>query len=210
MTPRLEILPTHQLELYPHLKQITELDFVLFGGTAIALQLGHRQSIDFDFFTSKEINAMKSKLSQLPNLESHNILQTEENTLVFETKSQVKFSFFGNIEFANISNSIASNDRILNIANLDTLLATKLKVICNRAEYKDYRDIAEILKTKSSSLDKGLKLLKEFFGDEIPKAQILKSLTYFNDGDLHKLNKQDRKILEDSVIAYNKKLLNPS
>ena len=44
-----EILPQEQQEIYDNLKQVTELNFTLFGGTAIALQLGHRKSVDFDF-----------------------------------------------------------------------------------------------------------------------------------------------------------------
>ena len=48
--PNLEILPKSQQQLWQQLKPVSELGFVLYGGTAIALQLGHRQSIDFDFF----------------------------------------------------------------------------------------------------------------------------------------------------------------
>ena len=54
-----EILPKEQQEIYNHLKQVTDLGFTLFGGTAIALQLGHRTSVDFDFFTSKNIANLK-------------------------------------------------------------------------------------------------------------------------------------------------------
>ncbi len=90
----------------------------------------------------------------------------------------------------------------MRIANIESLLATKLKAIFNRAAYKDYKDIVEILKTKQSNLNTGITLLRKFVGYEIPTAQILKTLTYFNDGDLHKLNDDDRKILEDSVLQY--------
>lgn len=45
---KLEILPKEQMEIYPHLRAIKDLDFTLFGGTAIALQLGHRESVDFE------------------------------------------------------------------------------------------------------------------------------------------------------------------
>lgn len=48
-TPRLDILPPAQRSLWPHLAQVPG-HFVLYGGTAIALHLGHRQSVDFDFF----------------------------------------------------------------------------------------------------------------------------------------------------------------
>lgn len=68
MKPILEILPQEQRALYPHLAQITGLGFVLFGGTAIALQLGHRQSVDFDFFTHKSIDRSQKPYSRLKAL----------------------------------------------------------------------------------------------------------------------------------------------
>jgi hypothetical protein len=49
--PRLDILPESQRELWPELDAVPA-DFVLYGGTAHALQLGHRISEDFDFFSS--------------------------------------------------------------------------------------------------------------------------------------------------------------
>ena len=50
-TPRLDILPVAQRALWPRLSEVPK-DFVLYGGTAIALHLAHRQSIDFDFFAA--------------------------------------------------------------------------------------------------------------------------------------------------------------
>jgi hypothetical protein len=54
--PRLDILPIAQKELWPHLSAAPQLSFVLYGGTAVALHLGHRQSVDFDFFRSAPLN----------------------------------------------------------------------------------------------------------------------------------------------------------
>lgn len=48
-TPRLDILPTAQRQVWPALSHASQLGFVLYGGTAIALRLGHRPSLDFDF-----------------------------------------------------------------------------------------------------------------------------------------------------------------
>ena len=54
--PRLDILPAAQRELWPELKPVQQHGFVLYGGTAIALRLGHRQSVDFDFFNSQPVD----------------------------------------------------------------------------------------------------------------------------------------------------------
>ncbi|MGE3988030.1 MAG: nucleotidyl transferase AbiEii/AbiGii toxin family protein [Pseudorhodoplanes sp.] len=53
--PRLDTLPDAQKKLWPQLGPARRLDFVLYGGTAVALHLGHRSSIDFDFFRSQPL-----------------------------------------------------------------------------------------------------------------------------------------------------------
>ncbi len=62
-----EILTKQQIELIPYLKSFRR-SFYLAGGTAIALHIGHRHSIDFDFFTSSRLNRkrIKEKLLKLP------------------------------------------------------------------------------------------------------------------------------------------------
>src|SRR6266481_720300 len=49
--PRLENLPAPQKRLWPELAQTPD-HFILYGGTAIALRLGHRPSVDFDFYVT--------------------------------------------------------------------------------------------------------------------------------------------------------------
>lgn len=203
MKLRLEILPKEQRDIYPHLKAIKDLGFTLFGGTAVALQLGHRMSIDFDFFTDKDISQLYSTLLSLSSIKVSEISQQTNNSLSFKTTNNVKFSFFGGIEFVKLSGKIQSDDEVLQLADLKSLLITKLKVSCERAEYKDYKDIAEILKTNQVSLEDGLCGVKQYFGDKFPLLQVLKGLTYFEDGDLHRLDMDDRKILLNAVKNIN-------
>ena len=199
MKLRVEILPKPQREIYPHLKAIKDLDFTLFGGTAIALQLGHRESIDFDFFTDKNISQLHQRLLNLKNIKVDEITQQMDNSLSFKTINNVKFSFFGNIEFVKLAGKIQSDDGILQLADLKSLLITKLKATCDRAEYKDYKDIAEILKTKCASLEEGLCGVRQYFGDKFPLLQVLKGLAYFNDGDLYRLSNDDKAILLNAI-----------
>lgn len=199
-----DILPIEQKNIYPHLSSLKEQDFVLFGGTAIALQLGHRESIDFDFFTSKNINNIKDRLINMPNINTKTILQNSDNTLTFITSENVKISFFGNINFANDSKSFLTDDGVLKLSSLDSLLATKLKVINDRAEYKDYKDIAEILRSKKSTLKIGIELFEKYYPKSIPKYQVLKALQFFEDGDLYKMTNEDKDILKKEVINYSK------
>src|SRR5258707_1290352 len=100
MTPfaaRLDILPAPQMRLWPELKQIPK-GFVLYGGTAIALRLGHRQSADFDFFSSETFTT-EFLLSSIPFLAGSKILQNAQQTLTVTVQKDapVKISFFGGL-----------------------------------------------------------------------------------------------------------------
>ena len=54
--PGMLVLPTAQRYLWAELSQAAKLGFVLYGGTAVALRLGHRTSVDFDFFSDGSLN----------------------------------------------------------------------------------------------------------------------------------------------------------
>jgi len=69
---------------------------------------------------------------------------------------------------------------VLCVASMDDLFAHKLKVIHDRAEAKDYQDIAVML-ASGHSLSRGLAALEALFGSSVPPMVTLKSLVYFND-----------------------------
>ena len=62
--PRLDILPLAQREFWPQLRPAPTLSFVLYGETAVALLLGHRASLDFDFFRAPDV-AMRDRATAL-------------------------------------------------------------------------------------------------------------------------------------------------
>ena len=80
LTPRLDILPTPQRCLWDELSLIPP-DFVLYGGTALALRLGHRASEDFDFFSNQAFRPDDLE-RQIPVLAATQRLQSSPNTLV--------------------------------------------------------------------------------------------------------------------------------
>jgi len=71
--PKIGILPKAQQEIWPHLAPATGLSLVLYGGTAVALYLGHRVSVDFDFFSSAPL--------QKKNVEAHFAFMDSAKTL---------------------------------------------------------------------------------------------------------------------------------
>ncbi|PAF52008.1 nucleotidyl transferase AbiEii/AbiGii toxin family protein [Helicobacter sp. 13S00477-4] len=191
----LKILPKEQKEIFQDLLPITQKGFILFGGTAIALQLGHRVSVDFDFFRSLPLNQIeKSKILKL--WKDYEIFQDQEDALVINV-SGVKISFFGGIDFVNLCEG--KEFQTLKIANLKDLLSTKLAVLTQRIEYKDYTDIANILKSNHVSLKEGLIRAKEFYHNQFSIQETLKTMNYFEGGDLHRLQQVEKDILIKEV-----------
>ncbi len=201
-TPHLHILPQAQLKLWPQLRGVSGLGFVLYGGTAIALRLGHRQSVDFDFFSANAFEADEIFRS-LAFLEDAKVVQQEQNALSLlveprDTKATVKISFFGDIEFGRVGTPEETNDGVLLVASMEDLMATKLKVLLQRVESKDYRDIVALL-AGGMDLPRGLAFASALFAPNFPAGECLRALTYFEGGDLQVLTEQEKDALNKAA-----------
>ena len=202
LKPRMEILPPSQQRLWPELRPSAGLGFVLYGGTAIALRLGHRTSVDFDFFAAGPLDR-NAVYSALPFMAGATVLQDQPDTLTVLTASAqgeavVKVSFFGGIDFGRVGAPDVTEDDVLQIASLDDLMATKTKVILQRVEAKDYRDIAAMLRA-GVDLTRGLGSARALYGAVFQPSESLKAMTYFQGGDLATLPEEDKETLVDAV-----------
>jgi hypothetical protein len=192
--PRTDILPEAQQEIWPLLAPAPGLSFVLYGGTAIALHLGHRASIDFDFFRSAPLDK-KEVEAAFTFMRDARIIQEDEDTLVVIVpmpSGAVKVSFFGGLGIGRINKPLQTKDSTLLVASVEDLLTTKLKTILDRAEAKDYRDISAML-SAGISLEKALGAFAKIYGRD--PGLPLRAMGYFKDGDLASLPKSDRDIL---------------
>src|SRR6202051_1572924 len=187
LEPKFSILPAAQRQIWTSLAPALQLGFVLYGGTAIALHLGHRESLDFDFFRYEPLD--KDQVHDAFGfVRGAAILQDTPDTLVVLAEMPsglVKVSFFGGIGFGRVNDPLQTRDGILLVASLDDLMATKLKATLDRAEAKDYRDIAEMI-SAGVSLASGLSAFEQMFAGE--PAQVLRAIGYFGDGDLKSLS----------------------
>ncbi len=193
----LEILPDAQKQIWPELRPLSELGYVLYGGTAIALRFGHRVSIDFDFFSDRELQ--KEILAQaLPFLAASRVIQDQTNSFTVlahdSERSPVKMSFFGGIDFGRVGNPQMTQDGILQVASSDDLMATKLKAMLQRVEAKDYRDVAALIDS-GMALDRGLAAARQLFGPSFQPSESLKALVYFEGGDLATLASETKETL---------------
>lgn len=163
------------------LAEITKLDFIgdfyLAGGTALAIQLGHRESIDLDFFSSKKFSVqnLKSKLSQLGSL----AVDYEDEDTLNGMLDEVKISFFH--YGYDQSFDLVAYDRIF-LADERDIAAMKIDTISSRGSKKDFVDIYFLM--KKYSLNQLISFFEEKYKNiQYNKLHILKSLIYFDDAD---------------------------
>lgn len=193
--PRLDMLPPPQKALWPELAKVPG-HFVLYGGTAIALRLGHRQSMDFDFFTSENLSP-EELLHSLRLLRNGKILQNTSQTLTMAVNrsGQVRLSFFG--ELANLGR-VGPTDRtpdgVLTVASLLDLAGTKAAVINQRAETKGYIDMLAITGDERNgiTLHYAMAAARAIYGEQYNPMLTVKSLTSFVDGDLPRLTEAQK------------------
>lgn len=185
-SPKLDILPAPQRAVWRELKA-TPKEFVLYGGTALALRLGHRASEDFDFFTNASFKP-QDLLERIPYLQGGKVTLLRENTLtcVLDRNGPVPVSFFGGLGLNRVSNPDKAPDNGLQVASLLDVAGCKMAVVQSRAEGKDYRDIAALLEN-GLSLTKALAAAKAIYGEQFEPKTTLRALSYFADGDLPKL-----------------------
>lgn len=186
----------------PELAEVPD-HFVLYGGTALALRLGHRSSIDFDFFTSEPVNPGEL-LAELRCLNGGKILQNVSQTLtvLLDRNGPVKLSFFGNLTIGRVGAPDKTPDGALQVAALLDLAGTKAAVVTQRAESKDYLDILALLKS-GITLAEAMAAARAIYGDHYNPMITLKSLTYFGDGDLYQLSKsQQAQLIEAASVGH--------
>ena len=181
MSLHLGILPSAQREFWDTDARHVPAHFVLYGGTAIALRFGHRQSVDFDFFTDRGFR-FDDLSKAMPTIVQATVLQRAENTLVVSMPGEVKLSFFGGLSFGRIGDPDKPPNRPAIAAPID-LLATKLKTLHDRVEAKDYLDIEVLLKS-GLTLNEGVAAAQGLFGRTLNALDTAKAVGWFKDGGL--------------------------
>ncbi len=195
----LDILPTSQRQLWDELGDIPE-EFILYGGTAIALQIGHRQSVDFVFFSFKTFNPTALSDS-LPFLQGAKTLQQTPNTLtcLVERGDPVQVSFFGLPNLTWIHAPIVARDTNLKIASLLDLAGMKAAVVQQRPEAKDYIDLATMIEKNVVNLPTALAAAQIIYGSSFNPELTLKALSYYGDGNLQTVPPHHKERLLEAI-----------
>jgi len=196
--PKLSTLPEAQRAVWNELRQVPRR-FVLYGGTALALRLGHRQSEDFDFFADAPV-LPEELLHALPLLKDATIRQNALNTLtvIVNRGPRVKLSFFG-LNRRRVNNPETTDDGAVRVASLLDVAAFKMAVLPARAEAKDYLDVYALLQN-GVALGDALGAAQAVYGEQFNPMITLKALTYFSDGDLPTLPKDVQRSLREAAV----------
>ncbi len=202
LSPRLDILPGAQRRLWSEFRDDLPASFVLYGGTALALRTGSRESEDFDFFSNDPLDA-HSLRSTLPFLKGAELIQAEPATATYlvERVGRVKVSFFGGLSLGRVGEVSACDDTGVHVASMLDLAAQKVRVVQVRAERKDYLDLITLL-AHGVDLSMALGAAQALYPDFAPLVT-LKALSYFGDGDLGSLPLQVKETLSNAATVVH-------
>ena len=142
-----EIFPKHQQSLFDTLSEQDWIrPFYLAGGTSLALQIGHRRSIDFDFFTEGDFNTTQI-ISHLRNIGKFELFDRSEDTLNGSV-NDVQISFFS-YKYP-LLNDLHKHMK-LSIADMLDIALMKLEAISGRGSKKDFIDLYFLIERFSIS-----------------------------------------------------------
>ena len=188
-----EIFPAAQSELWHSFEDqadvLKEWEFYLAGGSALALQIGHRQSVDFDFFSKKKGmgEAIQEWLRQFPDV----IIRDSDTNTVHAEVQGVKVSLIGGYRYPTVDELVVSED--LRLACILDIGLMKLLSITHRAVLRDYLDLAVIIRDHIP-----LKILcdrsMEKYGSSFNLMMPLRTLVSFTDLD------EEMPVLMDSTL----------
>lgn len=170
-----EILDKNRIKILPLLKTFKGR-FYLAGGTALALQLGHRDSVDFDFFTDTEFDPSEllRELRTIFSAYPIDVIQAGNMTLNVVVGEEIKMSFFY-VKDRLIGPLIDAE--YFELASLADIACMKIVALL-RAELKDYVDLFFIFKTRP--LEQVLADCQKKY-DRFDAAVYLKALVSFDD-----------------------------
>ncbi len=208
-----EILDEARKNLLERLIPYTK-GFVLSGGTALSLQIGHRKSFDFDFFSQEEISKiLLEKISKVFSINNVSVDSTDELTIFDKDMIKITFLFY---PFKPYFDGITL-DSGLRIAPIKEIAVGKAYTIGRRGEYRDYFDLYTIFEKKLVSLDEVIDIAEKKYTNVFNSKLFLQQLVYFNDllnfdiissaQSLLPAPDEVKKYLENEVNEYLKKSL---
>ncbi len=171
----LEAIKSEQQKIFKELYRFK--DFYLVGGTALALQLGHRVSVDFDLFTDKNLPTGLLK-------QAERIFKWQKVFVVFKHPEQLSVVVNGvKIDFVKEQPLLLKPVifQKVEIAQINEIMAMKARTLGFRGKFKDYIDLYFVLKNKITDLNTIGDLAKKKYETEFNFRLFLEQLSYLKD-----------------------------
>lgn len=195
-----DILDTPRKKILPLLGFARSYDFYLAGGTALALQLGHRHSIDFDFYTKRAFDDMGFERDVVANLNGFIVTQRSFGTLVGQV-GVIDISFF--YYPYPLIESVVKTEHI-DISSTPDIAAMKLIAVSQRGIRRDFLDLYILAQNY------GLAQIFEWGKKKYSQFDVhvcLKALTYFNDAEADESGRGMELLFEEQAVQLAKKWL---
>ncbi|MCF7905777.1 nucleotidyl transferase AbiEii/AbiGii toxin family protein [Candidatus Gracilibacteria bacterium] len=200
----INILSPSQKILLPLLKKFRS-NFYLVGGTAIALHIGHRKSIDFDLFTKKELRPQTIE-NQIQrgnfSVEQVFVSTADEYTCLVDG---VRLSFVS-FPFSIVAEEDMKG--IIQMPNLLHLSAMKAYALGRRAKWKDYVDMYFLLRDHFS-LEMISHEAERIFGGSFNSRVLREQLIWFEDMDYSETVEflPRKSVSKEEIQAFLKKVV---
>jgi len=194
-------------ELTPYVE-----DMVMGGGTALALQINHRKSFDFDFFTKHPIeNRLRERIQR--KIPVGIVSVDTEDELTFFDKNNIKVTFLY-YPFDHVDAPFKS-ELGFNLFTIRDIAIQKAYTIGRRAVYRDYFDIFTILSGKYISFNELVEITARIYGSSFNLKSFLQQLVYFEDLQNYEIIQIDdstpvtdflevKRYIQDLVTSYLK------
>jgi len=190
----LEIFNPKRKEIFDKLSAFREKGY-LAGGTALALQLGHRISYDFDIFCLDEISdRFPEKVREILDINKVSINNSDEFTFFTENDIKISFVFY---PFILKKYVLEFNDCPLKIISPLGVALTKAYAMNRRNAWRDYVDLYIILKNKLINLENIIKEAKDVYGELFNEKLFLAQLLYTE--DISETEIMNTPMIEDEV-----------
>ncbi len=194
----LDTLDNKRLEVFKKLKDFSQYG-VLGGGTALALQIGHRKSYDFDFFVNEPISKyIWKKVKDTFGANSYKTLDTQDQLDVV-TQNGVNLTFFLD-DYKSMFPVIKSND--INLMSIQDIACNKAFIQGRRPKWRDYVDLYFILKENHVTLEKLIINCLKKFGNDFSKKLFLEQLIYWNDIYNYRIEYVDKDINPEVIKRF--------
>ena len=187
----LESLDKDRLEIFKQLRRFSSMG-VLAGGTAIALQIGHRKSYDFDIFTHKPLE--KGLFQKLKTVFGRGVLKTYESReqLNVTVGENVKVTFYYDRHGPSLDTIKTVG---IDLLDLRDLASNKALTLGGRGKWRDYVDIYFLIKESWVTLGSVIEMAESRFGGEFSRKLFLEQLIYTDD-----LGKFEIEFLRNEVV----------